>query len=208
MRPGAPDLLLIIDVQQDFCASGALAVPDGDAVVPVVNALAARFATIALTQDWHPAGHLSFASSHPGRAAFDTLDLPYGPQTLWPDHCVQGSAGAAFHPGLDVPGAALIQRKGMRRDVDSYSAFVEADRQTPTGLAGWLCTRGVERLFLAGLATDYCVAWTALDARAAGFAVVVVDDACRAIDLGGSLVRAWEQMAAAGVTRIASAAIL
>jgi len=208
MRPGARDLLLIVDVQRDFCADGALAVPDGDAVVPVVNALAPRFATVALTQDWHPAGHLSFASSHPGRLAFDTLDLPYGPQTLWPDHCVQGSAGAAFHPVLDVPGAALIQRKGMRREVDSYSAFIEADRQTATGLAGWLRTRAVERLFLAGLATDYCVAWTALDASAAGFAVVVVDDACRAIDLGGSLVRAWDEMTAAGVSRIASAAIL
>ena len=193
--------LLVVDVQRGFCSGGALAVPDGDAVVPVANRVARAFAEVVLTQDWHPPGHLSFASSHPGRAAFETVAMPYGPQVLWPDHCVMGTPDAAFHPDLDIPHAGLVIRKGRRRDVDSYSAFLEADRRTPTGLRGWLAERGVGRVAILGLATDFCVAWTALDARAAGLEVTVIEDGCRAIDQGGSLARAWAEMAAAGVSR-------
>lgn len=205
----APDsALIVVDLQRDFCAAGALAVPDGDAVVPVVNALAPRFPLVVLTQDWHPADHLSFASQHPGRQAFEGVDMPYGPQTLWPDHCVMGSEGAALHPGLDVPRAQMVLRKGSHRSVDSYSAFLEADRVTRTGLDGYLVSRGVRRVFVCGLATDFCVAWTALDARRYGFATTVIEDACRGIDLGGSLARAWQDMAASGVHRIQAADIL
>jgi nicotinamidase/pyrazinamidase len=186
----------------DFCPGGRLAVPDGDAVVPVVNALAARFAHVVLTQDWHPKGHASFTSSHPGAVPFETRQLPYGAQVLWPDHCVQASAGAALHPGLDVPHAELVIRKGYRAAVDSYSAFNEADR-APTGLAGYLRERGFTRVFVCGLATDFCVAFSAVDARTAGFETVVVEDACRGIDAGGSLAAAWARMAAAGVGRAA-----
>jgi nicotinamidase/pyrazinamidase len=157
--------LIVADVQNDFCAGGALAVPDGDAVVPVVSALARRFETVVLIQDWHPADHLSFASQHPGRAPFETVEMPYGTQVLWPDHCVMGTPGAALHLRLDVPHAALIQRKGSRRAVDSYSALLEADRATRTGLDGWLAARGIRRVVVCGLALDFCVAWTALDAR-------------------------------------------
>jgi nicotinamidase/pyrazinamidase len=193
------DLLLIIDVQNDFCPGGALAVADGDAVVPVINRLSQRFQHVALTQDWHPAGHGSFATSHPGSAPFETIAMPYGPQTLWPDHCVQGTPGAAFHPQLATEKAELVIRKGFRSAIDSYSAFYENDRSTPTGLAGYLRERGLKRIFLAGLATDYCVYYSALDARRLGFDTVVVEPGCRAIDLAGSLAAASAGMAAAGV---------
>jgi nicotinamidase/pyrazinamidase len=193
------DALIVIDVQNDFCPGGALAVPEGDAVVPLINRLSRQFRQAVLTQDWHPPGHRSFASSHPGRAPFSSLSLPYGEQTLWPDHCVQESAGAHFHPGLEVGCAQLILRKGFRAEIDSYSAFFENDRRTPTGLAGYLRERGFERMVLAGLATDYCVAYSAIDAAQLGFSVLVVLEACRAIDLGGSLATALEQMRAAGV---------
>jgi nicotinamidase/pyrazinamidase len=199
----ADDVLLVIDVQNDFCPGGALAVTDGDAVVPVINALAQRFAHVVLTQDWHPAGHSSFATSHPGAGPFQTITMPYGPQTLWPDHCVQGTAGAAFHPQLLTDRAELIIRKGFRREIDSYSAFYENDRRTPTGLAGYLRERGVTRIFLVGLATDYCVHYSAVDARRLGFEALVIESGCRAIDLAGSLAAAWANMEEAGVLRIA-----
>ncbi|HJU24062.1 MAG TPA: bifunctional nicotinamidase/pyrazinamidase [Casimicrobiaceae bacterium] len=198
------DILLVVDIQHDFLPGGALAVPEGDAIIPIVNRLARRFTHVALTQDWHPPGHLSFASSHPGNAPFQTIMLPYGEQVLWPDHCVQGTFGAQFSPALDIPHAQLVVRKGHRRDVDSCSAFVEGDRATPTGLAGYLRERGFTRVFVAGLATDFCVAWSALDARNAGFDAVVIEDACRAIDTAGSLAAAWTRMRDAGVRRVAS----
>ncbi len=191
--------LIVIDLQVDFCPGGALAVSEGNAIVGRVNALMAQAGTVVLTQDWHPAGHASFASSHPGRAPFETVAMPYGPQVLWPDHCVQGTPGAAFHPALDTTRAAAIIRKGMSPGIDSYSAFFENDRTTPTGLAGWLRERGIARLSFAGLATDYCVAWSALDAVREGFAAEVILPACRAIDLGGSLAAALGALAAAGV---------
>jgi nicotinamidase/pyrazinamidase len=196
------DVLLIIDVQNDFCGGGALAVGDGDAVVPVANRLAERFDHIVLTQDWHPPGHSSFATSHPGSAPFESVTMPYGQQTLWPDHCVQGTSGAAFHPQLATGRAELVIRKGFRSGIDSYSAFYENDRKTPTGLAGYLRERGLRRIFLAGLATDYCVYYSAVDARRLGFDTVLVEAGCRAIDLAGSLDAAWTAMAAAGVQRI------
>jgi nicotinamidase/pyrazinamidase len=199
--------LLVVDVQNDFCSGGNLAVPDGDAVVPVVNALGRRFRHVVLTQDWHPAGHASFASSHPGRKPFEMIELAYGPQVLWPDHCVQGTSGAAFHAELDLPHAEAIIRKGFRQGIDSYSGFVEADRRTRTGLEGYLRERGIGRVVIAGLATDFCVSWTAQDAARAGFETVVVEDACRAIDLDGSLDRAWAEMAAAGIKRVSAAAL-
>ena len=207
MRIEAGDVLLVIDVQNDFCPGGALAVPEGDAVVPVVNRLARHFPDVVMTQDWHPSGHLSFASAHPGRQPFETIELAYGAQTLWPDHCVQGSRGAAFHPGLDLPQAELVVRKGFRKAIDSYSAFYENDRRTPTGLAGYLRERGFRRVFLVGLATDFCVHYSAIDARREGFAALLVEDGCRAIDLAGSLDAAMRAMAAAGVQRIASGAL-
>ena len=193
--------LVVVDVQNDFMPGGALAVPRGDAVVPVINRLAARFENVVLTQDWHPRGHVSFASSHPGKKPFETIELAYGTQVLWPDHCVQGTAGAALHSELSLAKAHLLIRKGHHADVDSYSAFLEADRRTATGLAGYLRERNLKDLYLCGLATDFCVAWTALDARAAGFDTTVIEDACRAIDLDGSLARAWNDMRAAGVKR-------
>jgi len=202
VRPGDNDLLLIIDVQNDFCPGGALAVADGDAVVPVINRLAERFAHIALTQDWHPRGHSSFATSHLGSAPFETISMPYGQQTLWPNHCVQGTPGAAFHPQLATERAELVIRKGFRPEIDSYSAFYENDRRTPTGLAGYLRERGFTRIFLAGLATDFCVHYSAMDARRLGFESVVVEAGCRAIDLAGSLDAAWTVMTAAGVQRV------
>ena len=201
IRPNE-DLLLIIDVQNDFCPGGALAVGDGHAVVPVINRLAERFDHVALTQDWHPPGHGSFASSHPGSAPFETIAMPYGPQTLWPDHCVQGTNGAAFHAQLVTDRAQFIVRKGFRRAIDSYSAFYENDRRTPTGLAGYLRERGFKRIFLAGLATDYCVHYSAVDARREGFDAVVVESGCRAIDLAGSLDAAWAGMTKVGVERV------
>lgn len=196
------DLLLVIDVQNDFCPGGALAVPDGDAVVPAIAALMPRFAHVAFTQDWHPPGHRSFASAHPGRAPYETVRLPYGDQTLWPDHCVQGTRGAALHDGLDDRRAELIVRKGFRPEVDSYSAFFENDRATPTGLAGCLRERGFRRIVLCGLATDFCVAYSALDARREGFEAAVLLGACRAIDHGGSLAAAIGRMREAGVVLI------
>jgi len=192
--------LIIIDVQNDFCPGGALAVADGDAVVPVINALSPSFEHVVLTQDWHPAGHSSFASSHPGAQAFSSVAMPYGEQTLWPDHCVQGTPGAAFHPGLDWTRAELVLRKGFRPAIDSYSAFFENDRRTPTGLAGYLRERGIEGVTLVGLATDYCVAYSALDAVSQGFATTVRLDACRGIDLGGSMATMFGRMREAGVT--------
>lgn len=191
--------LLVIDVQNDFCPGGALAVADGDAVVAPINALMAGFATIVLTQDWHPADHASFAANHPSAVPFSVTQMPYGPQVLWPTHCVQGSVGAAFHPELQSNAAHLVIRKGFRPSIDSYSAFFENDRITPTGLEGYLRSRGVTQLTLTGLATDYCVAYSALDAARLGFGVDVRLDACRAIDLDGSLAVALEQMRAAGV---------
>lgn len=200
------DCLLIIDVQNDFCAGGALAVPDGDAVVPVINELATRFGTVVLTQDWHPPGHSSFASEHPGRAPFDTVMAAYGQQTLWPDHCLQGSAGSAFHAGLDQRPAQLIIRKGFRPTIDSYSAFEENDHATSTGLAGWLQARAIRRVVCVGLAYDFCVRFSAEDAVAAGFDTVVIESACRAIDMpgasGGSRQAAATAMTAAGVLLI------
>jgi nicotinamidase/pyrazinamidase len=202
------DCLLVVDVQNDFMPGGALAVPRGDEIVALVNRVAADFAVVVLTQDWHPAGHTSFASSHPGRKPYETMQLAYGEQVLWPDHCVQGTPGAAFHAGLDIPHAQLVIRKGHHPKVDSYSAFLEADRKTKTGLDGYLRSRGVKRVFCAGLATDFCVAWTALDARRFGFQAVVIEDACRAIDAGGSLAAALKGMKRARVKRLSSAALL
>ncbi|MFN4101199.1 MAG: bifunctional nicotinamidase/pyrazinamidase [Pararhodobacter sp.] len=199
MHP-ASHALIVIDVQNDFCPGGALAVADGDAVVAPVNALLGAFAVRVLTQDWHPDDHLSFADNHPGAAPYSMTEMPYGPQVLWPSHCVQGSSGAAFCPGLNTDRADLILRKGFRPAIDSYSAFFENDRTTATGLDGYLRARGVKELTLAGLATDFCVAFSALDAARLGYAVTVRLDACRAIDLDGSLAAALEQMRAAGVT--------
>jgi nicotinamidase/pyrazinamidase len=196
---GDNDVLIVVDVQNDFCPGGALAVPRGDEVVPIVNRMAARFRNVVLTQDWHPRGHLSFASSHPGRRPFETIAAAYGQQVLWPDHCVQATAGAAFHPALQVPHAGLVVRKGMDRAIDSYSAFYENDRTTPTGLVGYLRERGFTRVFLAGLALDFCVHYSAEDARREGFAVFVVEDGCRGIDLGGSIAAARQSFAALGI---------
>ena len=201
IRPN-DDVLLIIDVQNDFCSGGALAVADGEAVVPVINRLTERFAHVVLTQDWHPPGHGSFASSHPGSAPFDVIAMSYGEQTLWPDHCLQGAPGAAFHPQLATTRAELVIRKGFRPEIDSYSAFYENDRRTPTGLAGYLRERRLRRIFLAGLATDFCVYYSAVDARRLGFEAVLIEPGCRAIDLAGSLDAAWAGMAAAGVQRV------
>jgi nicotinamidase/pyrazinamidase len=200
------DVLLVIDVQNDFCPGGALAVAEGADVVPGANRLAERFQHVVMTQDWHPPGHRSFASAHPGRKPFETITLAYGPQTLWPDHCVQAPPGAAFHPGLRLPRAELVIRKGFRPAIDSYSAFFENDRRTPTGLAGYLRERGLDRLFLVGLATDFCVHYSAIDARRLGFDVALVEDGCRAIDLDGSLALAMRAMAEAGVECTTSAA--
>ena len=191
--------LVVVDVQNDFMPGGALAVPKGDEVVPVINRLAAGFENVVLTQDWHPRGHASFASSHPGKKPFETIKLAYGSQVLWPDHCVQGTSGAALHEDLSIPHAQLLIRKGYHRDIDSYSAFLEADRKTSTGLTGFLKEKGFQKLFVCGLATDFCVAWTALDARSAGFDTTLIEDASRAIDLDGSLARARADLQAAGV---------
>ena len=200
MTPDDRDVLLIVDVQNDFCPGGALAVPDGDAIIPAVNRLARSFAHVILTQDWHPPGHASFASSHPGKRPFEAIEVSYGTQILWPDHCVQGTQGARFHLELDVPHAELVVRKGFRSAIDSYSAFRENDRLTPTGLAGYLRERGLERITMCGLATDFCVAFSAVDGREAGFAVTVVTGACRGIDIDGSAARAMRSMSEAGVS--------
>ncbi len=190
IHPGSGDVLLVVDPQNDFCPGGALAVPSGDAVLPMVNRLAECFEHVVLTQDWHPGGHLSFASSHLGHKPYDVIALPYGEQILWPDHCVQESFGAAFHRGLHIPRAELIIRKGHHRAIDSYSAFYENDRRTPTGLGGYLRERGLTRIFIAGLAFDYCVRFSAEDARNHGFAVMVIEDACRGIGVGDSIAAA------------------
>lgn len=209
----ATDALLVIDLQNDFCpavngAGGALAVAGGDEIVPVVNALAQRLAHVVMTQDWHPRGHISFASAHPGAEPYSTTDAPYGPQTLWPDHCVQGTAGAALHSGLSIPHAELILRKGFRTNIDSYSAFMENDHVTPTGLAGYLRERGLKRLFLCGLAYDFCVRFSAIGGTALDFECLVIEDATRAVDLPGS-VRATDQaFEEAGVQRITAAGLL
>ena len=203
MKRDDRDVLVVVDVQNDFCPGGALAVPRGDEIVPAVNRLAAGFPHVILTQDWHPRGHASFASSHPGRHPFETIELPYGQQILWPDHCVQGTQGAWFHPGLDVQHAELVVRKGFRSAIDSYSAFRENDHRTRTGLAGYLRERGFERVTLCGLATDFCVLFSAMDGREAGFAVSVVTSACRGIDVEGSFARAMRSMNDAGVALLA-----
>ncbi len=202
--PDATAVLIVVDVQDSFLPGGALAVPRGDEIVPVVNALSRRFANVVLTQDWHPPGHRSFASSHPGRKPFDVIALDYGEQVLWPDHCVQGTDGARLCRDLDVAHAQLVLRKGYHPDVDSYSAFIEADGRTRTGLHGYLRERGITGVYVCGLATDFCVAWTALDARKLGFTATVIEDASRAIDTRGSLVAAWDQMQRAGVLRVQS----
>jgi len=207
IKPGIKDALIVVDVQNDFCPGGRLAVQKGDEVVPLVNAFAGRFENVVLTQDWHPPGHRSFATAHPGSKPFDSVRLAYGEQVLWPDHCVQGTDGAALHKDLSVPHAQLVLRKGHHRDVDSYSAFLEADRKTRTGLEGYLEERRIKRVFVCGLATDFCVAWTALDARKLGFAALIVEDACRAIDMQGLLAAAWEKMKKAGVKSIQSGGI-
>lgn len=204
----ADDVLLVVDVQNDFLPGGSLAVADGDAIVPLINTLAKRFANVVLTQDWHPADHISFASQHPGKDVFETVELDYGTQVLWPDHCVWNSHGAALSAELDIPHAQLVIRKGYHRQIDSYSGFQEADRETLTGLAGYFGERDTGRLYVVGLATDFCVGWTAIDGAAAGFDVTVVEDATRAIDNAGSLAAAWEAMADAGVERISSKDIL
>jgi len=197
-------VLLVIDVQNCFLPGGSLAVKDGDRVVPVINRVAKGFANVVMTQDWHTAAHVSFASSHAGKKPFDVIDLNYGKQVLWPDHCVQGTDGAALSKDLQIPQAELILRKGFHNDVDSYSAFTEADGKTTTGLANYLEARGLKRVFVAGLATDFCVAWSALDARKAGLETYVIEDACRGIDTQGSLAKAWADMETAGVKRIQS----
>lgn len=201
------DLLLVVDVQNDFCPGGQLAIAGGDEVIPVIHKIAPLFEHIILTQDWHPPSHLSFARTHPGKRPFEQVQLSYGEQTLWPDHCVQGTRGAEFHAALHLPQAELILRKGFRPQIDSYSAFFENDRATATGLAGYLRERHLTRVFLAGLAFDYCVAYSALDARRLGIPAVVLRDACRAIDLHGSVAAIEKEFAASGVTLIESAAI-
>ena len=192
-------VLIVVDVQNDFCPGGALAVPHGDEVIPIINGLAARFRNVVLTQDWHPHEHSSFASSHPGKKPFETVAASYGPQVLWPDHCVQATNGAEFHAELSAPHAALVLRKGFHRTIDSYSAFYENDRKTPTGLTGYLRARGLTRLFLAGLAFDFCVRYSAEDARREGFDCFVIEDACRSIDLQGSAAATRASLAAIGV---------
>jgi len=208
LTPGDRDILLVVDIQNDFCPGGGLPVPRGDEVVPLINGLAAKFSHVALTQDWHPRGHLSFASSHPGKAPYQTIDVAYGRQVLWPDHCVQGTAGAAFRKDLEIPHAELVLRKGYHREIDSYSAFHENDRRTRTGLAGYLRERSFRRVFLAGLAFDFCVRYSAEDAHHEGFEAIVIEDACRGIDVDGSMAATRERFMASGIRCIAATAIL
>lgn len=204
---GDQDVLLAVDIQNDFCPRGALAVPRGNEVVPLINRVASQFEHVVLTQDWHPRGHQSFASTHPGRKPYDTIEVSYGPQILWPDHCVQGTPGANFRDDLQIPHAELVLRKGYHRDIDSYSAFYENDRKTRTGLAGYLRERRFARVFLAGLAFDFCVRYSAEDARREGFEVVVIEDACRAIDVDGSALATRQSFKAIGIQCIASDAV-
>jgi nicotinamidase/pyrazinamidase len=207
VKPGSRDVLLVVDVQNDFIPGGALAVKEGDVIVPLVNQLGAGFEHVILTQDWHTPGHVSFASAHAGKKPFETISLDYGTQVLWPDHCVHGTPGADFHEDLKIPHAELIIRKGYRKQMDSYSAFYEADGKTTTGLAGYVKDRGFRQVYLVGLATDFCVCWSALDARKVGLGATVIEDACRGIDTNGSLDKAWAQMTKAGVKRVRSADI-
>jgi nicotinamidase/pyrazinamidase len=208
LKPGETDALAVIDVQNCFLPGGTLPVPQGDQIVPLINRLAPLFQNVVITQDWHTAGHASFASTHPGKKPFETVQLPYGTQVLWPDHCIQGTPDADLAKDLKIPHAQLVIRKGYRQHVDSYSAFLEADRKTMTGLTGYLKERGIRHVYFVGLATDFCVAWSALDAKKAGFEASVIEDATRGIDAGGSLGKAWTDMSGAGVKRILSAALL
>ena len=201
---GDRDILLLVDIQNDFCPGGALAVPHGYEIVPLVNRLAARFLHVVLTQDWHPRCHRSFASTHPGKKSYETVELAYGTQVLWPDHCVQGTYGAEFRADLDAPHAELVLRKGYHRGIDSYSAFIENDHETATGLAGYLRERGFARLFIAGLAFDFCVRYSAEDANRQGFKVVVVEDACRSIDVAGSVGQSQQSLTGLGIPRISA----
>jgi nicotinamidase/pyrazinamidase len=207
IKPDAQSVLIVVDVQNCFLPGGSLAVKDGEKIIPLVNQLGKAFQHVVLTQDWHTQRHISFASSHPGKKPFDIVRLPYGDQVLWPDHCVQGTDGAALAKDLDLPHAQLIIRKGFNNEVDSYSAFLEADKKSSTGLASYLKERGLTKLFVVGLATDFCVAWSAIDARKAGLEVTVIEDATRGIDAQGSLAKAWADMSAAGVKRIQTADI-
>lgn len=207
LKPSEEDVLIVVDVQNDFCSGGTLAVNDGDSVVPVANRLARLFPHVILTQDWHTEGHFSFASSHPGKKPFETMEVSYGTQVLWPDHCVQDTEGAKFHKELHIPSAELIIRKGFHHDIDSYSAFFENDRKTSTGLAGYLRERGIIRTFFVGLATDFCVYYSAMDAIKIGFESFVIEDGCRAIDMEGSLETAWKEMKETGVKKIVEADI-
>ncbi len=208
ITPSPTDALLVIDLQNDFCPGGHLPVEHGDQIVPLINRLGRRFSHVLLTQDWHPAGHISFASAHPGRDPQDTITTPYGPQTLWPDHCLQDSDGAALHPGLDLPHAELILRKGFRPNIDSYSAFRENDHQTPTGLAGYLRERSLQRLFLAGLAYDFCVRFSALDGAALGFECLVLEDACRPVAVKNSVEATKQSFADHNIPRLQTTALL
>jgi len=205
---GSRDVFVVVDVQNCFTPGGSLAVKEGDAIVPLINRIAKQFKHVVITQDWHTADHISFASQHAGKKPFDMMKLAYGNQVLWPDHCVQGTEGAALHKDLNIPHAELIIRKGYRREVDSYSAFLEADKKTQTGLGGYLKQRGLTRVYFAGLATDFCVGWSALDARKQGFEALVIEDACRGIDVQGSLAKAWTAMQVAGVKRIQSTDVI
>ncbi|BAT61764.1 nicotinamidase/pyrazinamidase [Variibacter gotjawalensis] len=207
IKPDAQSVLIVVDVQNCFLPGGSLAVKDGEQIIPLINQLGKAFRHVVITQDWHTQRHISFASSHPGKKPFDVVKLPYGDQVLWPDHCVQGTDGAALAKDLDLPHAQLIIRKGFNNEVDSYSAFLEADKKSSTGLASYLKERGLTKLFVVGLATDFCVAWSAIDARKAGLEVTVIEDATRGIDAQGSLAKAWADMLAAGVKRIQTADI-
>ena len=207
IKPGPSSALIVVDVQNCFLPGGSLAVKDGDQVIPVINRIAKSFENVVLTQDWHTAHHVSFASSHEGKKPFEVIKLPYGSQVLWPDHCVQGTEGASVAKDINIPHAQLIIRKGFHNDVDSYSAFLEADKETRTGLASYLKERKIDTVFVTGLATYFCVAWTAMDARNAGLNVYVVEDACRGIDINGSVAKAWEEMTKLGVKKIESSDI-
>ena len=204
LKPGLDSALIVVDVQNCFTPGGSLAVKDSDAIIPLINRIAKGFQNVVLTQDWHTAGHISFASSHAGKKPFETIKLGYGSQVLWPDHCVQGTDGAALHKDISIPHAQLVIRKGFHPNVDSYSAFIEADKSTRTGLDGYLRGRGVRTIYAVGLATDFCVGWTAMDAKKFGLNAYVIEDACRGIDINGSLAAAWKAMARAGVKRIQS----
>jgi nicotinamidase/pyrazinamidase len=204
LKPGANAALIVVDVQNCFVPGGSLAVAKGNEIIPLINTIAKGFQNVVLTQDWHTPGHISFASAHPGKKPFEAIKLPYGNQVLWPDHCVQGTDGAAIHKDIVIPQAQLVIRKGFNPKVDSYSAFIEADGKIKTGLEGYLKQRGIKSVYVVGLATDFCVAWTALDARKLGLQATVIEDACRGIDTNGSLAKAWTAMAKAGVKRVQS----